>query len=281
MSPIYITKADGDKEIFSPEKVYYSAKRAGADDILAKEITKKISKQIYPGARTSDIFNKIKQQLKKDSPGAYLRFNLKEGIKKLGPTGFPFEKFIAELLGKLNFKVKINQHIPGHCLTDYEIDFIARKGKAVYIGECKYRNLPGEKVHSKDALTNYARFLDIKNGPYFEKLQRQRLQLKTILITNTKFTDNARGYSTCMGVDLLGWKCPKNNGLEYLIDKYKLYPVTVLPLRRYLKDIFVSEQIMLVKNILEIDPGKFSKKFKIPIKYLNSLISDAKSILED
>ena len=281
MPSLLVVKANGEKEVFSLEKVCRSARRAGASDKLAREIAKKVSKQIYPDIKTSDIFNIIKQELKKNTTGVFLRFNLKEGIRKLGPTGFPFEKFIGGLLEELNFKVKINQHIAGRCLADYEIDFIAQKDNVIYIGECKYRNLPGEKVHSKDALANYARFLDIKNGPHFKKLQEQRVQLKTILVTNAKFTNDARNYSACMNVDLLGWRHPKNKGLEYLIDKHKLYPVTVLPLKGYIRDIFASEQIMLVRDILEVDPERLSKRFKIPTNYLNSLIFKAKLILKD
>ena len=101
------------------------------------------------------------------------------------------------------------------------------------------------------------------------------------MVTNTKFTARSMNYSRCMGVELLGWKCPKSRGLEYLIEKEKLYPVTVLPsLKGYLKDVFVSEKMMLAEDVLKIDPQRFAKKFKIPTKRFYPLIEEARILLE-
>jgi len=281
MVSLYVINSKGEKELFSLQKVYRSAKRVGASKELSKKIAKVVEKESYPGIKTSEIFRKVKKLLHQKTPKAALRFNLKEGMRKLGPTGFPFEKFIGEIFKKLGFKVRINQHLPGFCLRDYEIDFLAEKGNLLYVGECKYRNFPGERVHSKDALANYARFLDILHGSFFKRKKYRNFRIKTMLVTNTKFTSRARNYSNCMGVEVLGWKLPKNRGLEYLIEKEKLYPVTVLPsLNKYLRDIFVLEKIMLVEDVLKVDPQKFSKKFKISVKYLCPLIKEAKTLLE-
>ena len=281
MVSLYVINSKGDKELFSLQKVYRSARWAGASKELSRKIAKVVEKETYPGIRTSEIFKKVKRLLHQKTPGAALRFNLKEGMRKLGPTGFPFEKFIGEIFRKLDFKVGINQHLPGSCLRDYEIDFLAEKGNLIYIGECKYRNFPGERVHSKDALASYARFLDILNGPFFKTKKYRDFKIKTILVTNTKFTNRAKNYSDCVGIKTLGWKVPRNKGLEYLIEKEKLYPVTILPsLNKYLKDVFVFEKIMLVEDVLKVDPQKFSKKFKISVKYLYPLIKEAKTLLE-
>ena len=189
-------------------------------------------------------------------------------------------KFIGEIFKKLGFEIKINQHIPGFCLDDYEIDFVAQKKDLIYVGECKYRNLPGDKVHIQDALANYARFLDILKGPYFTKKECRDCEIKTILVTNTKFTDKIINYASCVDVSLLGWKYPRNNGLEYLIEKHKLYPATILTsLKGYLKEILVSEKIMLIQDIVEINSRKFSEKFNIPQRYLLSLIEEARLLL--
>jgi len=281
MVSLYVINSRGDKELFSLQKVCRSARWAGASQELSRKIAKVIEKEAYPGIRTSEIFQKVKKLLHQKTPGAALRFNLKEGMRKLGPTGFPFEKFIGGIFRKLGFKVRINQHLPGSCLRDYEIDFLAEKGNLIYVGECKYRNFAGERVHSKDALATYARFLDILNGSFFKIKKYKDFKIKTILVTNTKFTNRAKNYSNCVGVETLGWKIPRNKGLEYLIEKEKLYPVTILPsLNKYLRDVFVSEKIMLVEDVLKVDPQKFSKRFKISVKYLYPLIKEAKTLLE-
>jgi uncharacterized protein YmfQ (DUF2313 family) len=280
MSHIYIINSRGEKEIFSESKLYNSVKRVAISNDLAKEIFNSVKNEIYPGITTLEIFSKIKKLLHKSSKPGAMRFNLKDGMRKLGPTGFLFEKFIAEIFENLGYQVKIDQYLPGHCVKNYEIDLVAQKDDLVYVGECKYRNLAGEMVHQTDALANYARFQDILSGSYFKQEKYNNCKIKTILITNTKFTNNAYDYSSCMGIDLLGWNTPKDEGLQNIIDRHQLYPITLLSsLKGYLKDIMVSEEIMLVSDVLKINPEDFAKKFKLPVSSVLSLVKEAKAVL--
>lgn len=280
MTKLYVINSVGKKEPFSYQKVYNSAKRAGASEKLAHDIAAVIKKEVYRGIKTSEILERIKELIKKE-PKVALRFNLKEAMRKLGPTGFPFEKYIGEILKTIGYKVKINQTIAGHCISDYEIDFIAKKENLIYIGECKYRNDFGDRVHSSDALANYARFLDILDGPYVKLNKYKDFEIKSMMVTNTKFTDRALNYLYCVGVKTLGWKTPKNKGLEYLIEKEKLYPVTILPsLQGRLKEIFVSEKIMLARDVLKVDTQKLAKKFRISPNQFLPLIKETQTLLE-
>lgn len=282
MMKIFVINSRGEKELFSYKKVHRSAIRAGASRQSAQRITNVIKREVYPGIKTSEIFKRVESLLYKEFPKAALRFNLKEGIRKLGPTGFPFEKYVEEILKRLGYEVKINQFLSGRCLSSYEIDFVAQKGKVIYVGECKYRNLFGERVHSKNALANYARFLDISNGSYFKSSKYRGSVIKSMMVTNAKFTSSAQNYSNCVGVELLGWNYPKNKGLEYLIEKEKLYPITILPsLNKYLIDAFTKEKMMLVEDVLKIDSQKLVKKLKIPVKHLYSLAQEARILLEN
>ena len=281
MISLFVINARGEKEPFSFQKVYRSAKRAGASGKAARRIAETIKEEMYPGIKTSEIFGRIKKMLGKEAPGAALKFNIKEGMRRLGPTGFPFEKYAGEVLKNLGYKVKINQFLPAKCVRSYEIDFVAKKGKTIYIGECKYRQNSGDIVNSQDVLANYARFLDISESNYFKSTKYKNRKIKTILITNTKFSGKSINYCRCVGAELLGWNYPKNRGLEYLIDREKLYPVTILPaLKKYIKKAFVEEKIILAKDVLKIDPEKFAKKHKIQLKHLKSLIDQAKVLLE-
>ena len=278
MKELYVINSNGEKEPFSFRKVYRSLIRSGTSRVLAKEIAKRIEREAYPGIKTSDISQRIRKELIKRAPKIALKFNLKEGMKKLGPTGFPFEKYIGEIFLRDGFKVQLNQHVPGLCAR-YEIDFLAKKKNLLYIGECKYRHLPGGRVHLDVALANYARFLDIKRGGFFNKIFKD-IKIKSLLVTNAKFTSQAIKYSKCVGVELLGWNYPRKKGLEYLIDKRKLYPVTILPsLKKFLADILVLKRMMLVEDLLKIDTEKFAKKEKISLKYLRPLIKEAKILL--
>jgi len=277
MSSLFVVKFNGEKEPFSIKKVYRSARRVGASEKLAKKIARIIEKEAYPGIKTSEIFKRVKKLLQQEVPRAALRFNLKKGMKKLGPTGFPFEQYIGAVFSENGFKIKLNKYIPGFCCKKYEIDFLAEKNNFLYIGECKYRHLPRHKVHTDTALANYARFLDIKKKYSF----RKDIKLKSLLITNAKFTTRAIKYSECVGVELLGWNYPRNKGLEYLIDSQKLYPITILPsLPRFLAKIFASKKMMLAQDILKIDIKEFARKTKISKKRLEILVKEAKSLLE-
>ena len=271
----------GEEEPFSAQKVYQSARRVGASKELAEKITNIIEREGFPGIKTSEIFRRVKEILSQKNSQSALRFSLKEAMKKLGPTGFPFEKYIREVLEENGFKVALNQDLPGRCLSAHEIDFLAQKENLVYIGECKYRNFSGERVDSNVALANYARFLDISEGPYFKKKKYEGFEIKAMLVTNTKFTQRSTDYSNCVKIKLLGWRYPSDKGLEYFIESQKLYPITILPsLKNKLKDIFVSEKMMLVKDVLRLVPQSFSQKFKISPENLSQLIKEAKILLK-
>jgi len=275
----YVVNSRGERELFSSLKVLRSAKRAGASSQIAKRITQKIEKEVYPGISTSEIFRKIKKLLTEENPQSAIKFSLKEAMRKLGPTGFPFEKFIREIFLNNGFQVKINQHLLGKCKISYEIDFLAQKGKIFYIGECKYHHQSGEKVDLQVALENFSRFLDIKNSSYFRKIQ-EKFQIRSILVTNTKFTSNVIKYAHCQNTELLGWRYPKDKGLEFLIEKEKLYPITILPsLKGHLKNVFAQKKILLVKDILNFTPQILSKKINIPPKSLSPLIKEAEILL--
>jgi len=280
MKNLYVINARGEKEPFSIAKIRRSAIRIGASKELARDITRVIEKRVYPGIKTSNIAKEVRRLLSLEAPKFALKFRLKEGMRKLGPTGFPFERYIGEILVKDGFEVKLNQRIRGACCL-YEIDFVAIKKKFLYIGECKYRNFAGEKIDSNVALEHYARFLDIKNGPYLKQKRNKNLKLKPVIITNVKFTGRTIKYSECVGIDLLGWRYPEKNSLEILIDEQKLYPITILPsLKSFLIDFFVAKGMMLVKDVLEINPKKFAKESKMPLKYLTPLVKEAKLLLE-
>jgi len=279
-SEIHIINSKGEREMFSFQKVYRSALRAGADKDLANEIAEIIKKDLYSGMRTFDIYKKVKKLLARKNYKLALRFSLKQAIRKLGPTGFPFEKYVAEMFKELGFDVRLNQLLSGKCVAGYEIDFLAEKDNIIYIGECKYRNLQKNRIHTNIVLANRARFLDISNHPFLMSGKYKNYTKKTIIVTNTKFTARAKQYSKCVDTKLLGWKEPRNNSLENITENLKFYPITILPsLKSRVKDAFVSQKMMFARDVLRINPQKFSKKFKIPLSNLEPLIKEAKILL--
>ncbi len=232
-----------------------------------------MQKEAYPGIETSKIFKRIKQLLEKESFKAGIRFSLKEAMRKLGPSGFPFEKLSGEIFRKEGYKVKLNSRLRGNCLK-YEIDVLAEKEKFFYIGECKFRNLPQESlIHSNTALAYWAKFLDLKG--------LKKKQMRPILITNAKFSKSVVKYAKCVGIDLLGWKCPKTKGLEKLIEDNNFYPITILPsFKEDWLPVFFKKKIILAKDILDVKLEKLSEQTKVPESKLKTLAKEAKVLLE-
>lgn len=281
MKKLYIINNLGKQETFSWKKVYRSARQVGASKSLAEEIATIIEKEVYSGQSTREIFRRVKQILSKRYPRGGIRFRLKEAIRRLGPSGFPFEKYIGDIFKRLGFSVQLNQFIKGQCVS-HEIDFLAKERKYLFIGECKYHTLPGGRVDLKVGLTHYARFLDLKSGNFFQKGKLENLKARPIIVTNTKFTTKVIKYSECTGIDLLGWKYPVSRGLEYIIESEKFYPITILPsFKGNLLEIFSQERLMLVQDLLEVDVVKFSKKTGIPKQKISALRREAEILLKE
>jgi len=96
MNPnIEITKSSGEKVKFSLEKLRASLKRSGADADLINQILDKVRDELYQGISTKEIYNRAFAMLKNEKLEYASKYKLKKAIYELGPTGFPFEKFIA------------------------------------------------------------------------------------------------------------------------------------------------------------------------------------------
>lgn len=272
---IKVKKLSGEIEPFYVKKVYNSALRVGATKELARKISKKIEKEAYQGITTSEIFKKVKDELKRENPQLALRFNLKQGIKRLGPAGFAFEKYVREILISYGFNVDIDKVVSGRCAS-YEVDFLASRNGEMQIGECKYKNNPGDNIDISICLKGFAELEDIKSGNQFSNYSK----LNYIVVTNAKFTTQAEKYCNCKGLGILGWRHPNNEGLEYLIEKQKLFPITILPsLKGYLLKVFSDQGLMLVEDVLRADIEKLSKRVNIPEKQIKNLVLEARTLL--
>lgn len=281
MSKIFIINSLGKREPFSWRKVYQSALRVGAPKSLAQQIATRIKSEVYNNISTKEIFNKVQTYLYEISPKAGMRFSLKEAMRKLGPSGFPFEKYIAEIFKRLGFSVQINQHLPGKCVF-HEIDFLAKKDKQLVIGECKFHSLPESRVDLKVALATYATYLDLENGEFFKKGSLENLRTRPMLVTNTKFTTEAIRYAECMKIDLLGWRYPEGRGLEYVIESNKFYPVTILPsVKDDLLEILAKEHLMLIPDLLTSNFSQHLRKSGISEKRISTLQKEIETLMSE
>ena len=95
---VLITKASGERAAFSTEKLRQSLERAGADLAVTDRIVSEIEKQLFDGMSTKKIYNQAFSMLRKYSKPVAGRYKIKQAILELGPSGYPFEKFIGEIL---------------------------------------------------------------------------------------------------------------------------------------------------------------------------------------
>lgn len=280
MTKIFVIDSQGKREPFSWRKVYQSALRVGAEKPLAKKIATRLSQEVYNNIPTSEIFKRVERYLYEDFPKAGMRYSLKEAMRRLGPTGFLFEKYIASILNQLGFTTQLNQYVNGACVT-HEIDIISKKDNQIILNECKFHALAGGRVDLEVAMYTYARYLDILNGNFLKKYFSQKMSLRSMIITNSKFTTEAIRYAECMKIDLLGWRYPENRGLEYVIESNKFYPITILPsLTNDLLTLLSDHKILLIQDLLETDLIKLAKIIKIPQSRLEQLRSEAQILLQ-
>jgi hypothetical protein len=216
MSKISVLKASGEREPFSEKKVKAALKRVSVDKKLADKIVSQVRTELYDGIPTSEIYGKVFSLLRRHRPPKAVRYNIKRALIDLGPSGYPFEKFIAGVLAREGYKTKTNQIIRGRCVS-HEIDVVAEEDSRRCMIECKFHNRQGICSDIKDALYVYARFLDVKKS--FDECW---------LVTNTKVSSQVRKYGKCVGLKVISWDYPKKGNLFNIVDRGGLYPVTAL-----------------------------------------------------
>ncbi len=221
-----ITKASGELVPFSPRKLEYSLKRAGASDAIIQAIVRKVRGKLFEGITTKEIYHVAFELLKNKATVTAAKYKLKQAIMELGPSGFPFERYFAEILKYQGFTTKVGEIVNGHCVK-HEIDVIAEKDKKHFMIECKFHHQAGYACDVKIPLYIQSRFKDVENS--WIKLPGHIHKFhQGWVVTNTKFTTDAIQYGNCMGLHLVGWDYPKRGSLREQIDQAGLYPVTCL-----------------------------------------------------
>ena len=238
-----IIKSSGEKVKFSFSKLRRSLLKSGANESIVSSIIDEIRDELYQGISTKELYNRAFALLK-DHKGAYAsRYRLKKAIYELGPSGFPFEKFVAEILKFAGYEVELNKILQGECVT-HEVDIIAKKGGTGHLIECKFHSEEGRNCDVKIPLYINSRFNDIHS---FEKKENQGW-----LVTNTRFTLDALTYGECVGLKLLSWDYPEEESLKVLIDNSGAYPITTSTLLSDSEKQFLLEKgIILGRNLLE------------------------------
>src|SRR3989344_5187513 len=222
---VYILKANGTRELFLRDKLLGSLTCAGAEREVAEKIVHHIEGEIEDGMSSERIYNHAFELLHKFERPSALRYSLRRAIAELGPSGFPFEKFFAELMKHRGFETATNQIVQGHC-TDHEIDVVAWNDQKLIMAEAKFHNQFGLKSDVKVALYVKSRFDDLHSEEF--NYGRRRKVDDFWLVKNTKFTKKAIQYAECAGVRLIGWNYPREANFHHIIEDEGLHPLTSL-----------------------------------------------------
>jgi len=194
---------------------------------------------------TEEIYRHAFEMLRKEeeSPVA-ARYSMKRAVFALGPSGFPFELFFAEVLKAHGWTTRTDVILMGRCAS-HEVDVLAEKdGKRVGI-EAKFHNDPGGKTDIKDALYVHARYHDLGQSPDSSSRVDEGW-----LVTNTRFTRNAIHYARCSNLTLIGWDYPRERGLLTMIEETKVHPLTALTtLSESEKRRMLEKKIVLCKHV--------------------------------
>lgn len=256
-----VLKANHQKEPFSEEKVLQSIKRARVPEEIQQEALDHVKSKIYDGISTQEIYQHVIEFLHQ-SPHPYSRsrYGLKESIMMLGPTGYPFEDFVASILESQGYTARVRQTLMGRCVT-HEIDILAQKNGKTAMIEAKFHNNAGTRSDVQVALYTKARFDDLK--------EKNKLS-EGWIVTNTKTTIDANTYALCSGLKVISWSYPEEGSLRELIEKNRLYPLTILTsLAQNHKISLLTNHVVLCKDIhtnpqlLDILPLSREEKEKV------------------
>ncbi|MFH0737220.1 MAG: restriction endonuclease [Candidatus Micrarchaeota archaeon] len=271
MEHIWVVKESGERERFSTQKARNALKRVGLSNKESDAILHKLAPKLRDGITTKKIYALLYELVEETKPEASHRYNLKRALFEIGPEGYEFEDFIGRLLSLQGYRTELRQNLQGRCVT-HEIDVVAAKNGEAYSVECKFHNQPGAKCRIQTALYVYARFLDLQEG---HKKGLCRSFTKPWLVTNTKFSEDVIAYAECNGIPLLGWRYPFQHSLEIQIDRYKCYPVTVIPMHRDILGRLLSKKIVTVFDIPE-SADKLESLTGIPHPKAREIVEKAK-----
>lgn len=271
-----VKKNSGEIVSYNRNKLISSLQNSGATREIAEQIIQEVEAQFYNGISSRQIFRIAFKKLKSYSKAHAARYNLKNGILKLGPAGFYFEKFIARIFELEGYQTITNVFLEGNCIT-HEIDLIVKKESHLAMIECKFHGSQEIKTDVKVPMYILSRFNDVKNKNYTVFTDNERLS-KCWLVTNNKFTSEAIKFAECSDLLLLSWNYPEGNSLKDLVNKFHVYPITCLTtLSQAEKEILLLEEILTVHDF--VHKRKHNSKLRLSQNRLKNVSKECTQLL--
>ena len=271
---VYVTKADGTRQLFDREKVVKTCLRMGASRKIADEVSGKVENTLYDGIPTSKILQMTFRLLRKYTPAIRHLLDLRKGLSLMDSKP-EFENFVQILLAHNGFEVTPNRLVTGRCV-EHEVDTIARKDGVTYFVEAKHHINYHTLTGLDESRIARAVLEDITEG--FE-LGKSNLKIdRAMIVTNTRYSEHARRYGKCRNILQIGWDIPANLSLQNMIEEKNLYPLSCLKgLKNETKTKLVNSGIVLMKQLFEEKPSTLARKTGVQKETLKQIIEKAKT----
>ncbi len=272
-----VINSRGQRVRYDEKKIKKSIQRTGASNKEVEEIEERISREIYPGITTRQIYEMVDEELKELRACLSCRYSLRPAILKFGPAGYKFEKYVRSILEAHRYEAHVpTEELEGACVM-HEVDVIAEKdGRRIFI-EAKFRNDYKDNVNLKDTMATWSRFIDLVDGsavgkaPHFDEAW---------IITNARFSDRARKFGGCKGMRMIGWNYPEERSFSDLVDIESLYPVTVIEgLAQSEIEALSKEGWMLCKELIDRDPEEVSARLGLPEERVAEIIKSCEEVV--
>ena len=262
--PILVTKASGETVPFEVNKLRESLSNSGAPPSTIEYIVNQVQDLLYPGIPTKKIYQTAFAYLKRQKNASAARYKLKRAIMELGPSGYPFEKFVGELIHNQGYEVEVGVTEMGKCVS-HEIDVLGEKGNTRIAVECKFGNSHDKKVDVRVSLYIHSRFKDLEAAWLTQEAHAHKT-CQGWIVTNGTFSEDALRYGNCMGLHLVSWNYPESNGnLKDWIDTCQLYPITSLTsLTKKEKQEFIDQGFIMCRDLLSTEAHRILDELRIP-----------------
>lgn len=274
---IQVTKGNGEKVLFDPEKLKQALASSGAGIAEQENIINRVKSKLFDGISTRMIYQMAFDLLKKESYKTAGRYSLKNAIMEMGPTGFPFEVYVGKIFETMGYEVETGVFVQGKCIR-HEVDVIARKPGEMIMVECKFHKDNSSNSGVQVALYTHSRFLDVKAS--WEEIYGKNICYRGGIVTNTRFSDDAMNYGKCAGLVLISWDYPAETGLKYWIDKTGLHPLTsLISLNKKEKQFLLEKEIVLCSQLNENQD--VLREMGITENQINKIIREAENLIAE
>jgi hypothetical protein len=250
-----IVKNNGESVEFNPQKIQRTLRRTGATPDVIKTVMTDVEKRLRTGMTTRELSRLVRDVLRQESTSLAHRYNLKGALLKLGPAGFKFEKYVAEILNAYGYTTELPEELQGACVR-HEVDVVARKAGRTVMIEAKFRNDFSHFVRLKDTMATWTRFNDLNDGaakklcPHFDQVW---------IVTNGQISSRSKRFGECKQMHMIGWNYPRTESLANMVDHAYLYPVTVIDALSHAEiESLAEHNYLLCRDLADKDPERIA-----------------------